>query len=289
MSGKPLPSWQLPTGVSRATWDYLQSEHIAGEYDEYFADSALMRLDMQVLRQRLPPVDTAEASAQPCVIADLGCGTGRVASELLPLGYHMVNVDLSPAMLREVEAKTPAEYRHRSRCVSANLVELDQVLEPASLDWAVCLFSSLGMIRGRQYRRRFLSGVRQSLKPGGTLFVHVHNRYRSLLDPGGPAWLARSWLTSHWDRNSEFGDRIYSYRRLPKMFLHIYSRRELRQDLRFAGLQNVTIHPIDSTGAKLLPPSWLAHPIRAGGYFAFASRSSPKSFSASQRLTCQTG
>ncbi len=268
MSGKPLPSWQLPTGVSRATWDYLQSEHIAGEYDEYFADSALMRLDMQILRQRLPVV-TAD---QPCVIADLGCGTGRVARELLPLGYHMLNVDLSPAMLREVEAKTPPEYRQHSRCLSANLVEIDQVLEPASLDWAVCLFSSLGMIRGRPHRRRFLRGVQQALKPGGTFFVHVHNRYRSLLDPGGPAWLARSWLNSRWDRHSEFGDRIYSYRRLPKMFLHIYSQRELRQDLRHAGLRNISVQSIDATGSKVLPGSRLGHPLRAGGFFAFANR-----------------
>lgn len=271
MSGKPLPTWQLPTGVSRATWDYLQSEHIAGEYDEYFADSALMRLDMQVLRQRLSAVDVAADPDRPCVIADFGCGTGRVARELLPLGYHMVNVDLSPAMLREVESKTPVEYRHRSRCISANLVEIDQALQPASLDWGVCLFSSLGMIRGRQHRRRFLRGVRQTLKPGGTLFVHVHNRYRSLLDPGGPSWLTRSWLASRWDRQTEFGDRVYSYRRLPKMFLHIYSRRELCQDLRFAGLHNITVQPIDSTGSKLLPTPWLAQPLRAGGFFAFAN------------------
>ena len=276
MNGKPLPTWQLPTGVSRGTWDYLQSEHIAGDYDEYFADSALMRLDMQVLRQRLPAVSPdgklGGEPQRPCVIADLGCGTGRVAYELLPLGYHMLNVDLSPAMLREVEAKTPVEFRHRSRCLSANLVEIDQVLEAGSLDWAVCLFSSLGMIRGRQHRRRFLSGVHQALKPGGTFFVHVHNRYRSLLDPGGPSWLARSWLTSRWDKNTEFGDRVYSYRRLPRMFLHIYSRRELRQDLHSAGLRNISVQPIDPTGSELLPPSWLPRPIRAGGYFAFASR-----------------
>jgi SAM-dependent methyltransferase len=273
MSGKPLPNWKLPTGVSRATWDYLQSEHIASEYDSYFADSAIMRLDMLVLRERLPQLDLASAEkSSPCVIADLGCGTGRVARELLPLGYHMLNVDLSPAMLREVESKTPAEYRDRSRCVSANLVELESALEPASLDWAVCLFSSLGMIRGRQHRRRFLAGVRHSLKPGGTFFVHVHNRYRSLLDPGGPSWLLRSWLSSRWDRHSEFGDRIYSYRRLPKMFLHIYSRRELRHDLRAAGLENITIHPIDSTGSQLLAPALISRNLRAGGFFAFANR-----------------
>ncbi|MCA9160732.1 MAG: class I SAM-dependent methyltransferase [Planctomycetales bacterium] len=268
MNGKPLPTWKLPVGVCRATWDYLQSEHIANEYDSYFADSALMQLDMQTLRQRLPPVDPA----RPCVIADLGCGTGRVARQLLPLGYHMLNVDLSPAMLRELEAKTPPEYRARSRCLSANLVELDAVLEAASLDWAVCLFSSLGMIRGRQHRRRFLTGMRQALKPDGTFFVHVHNRYRSLFDPGGPSWLLRSWWTSRWDRQTEFGDRVYSYRRLPKMFLHIYSQRELRNDLRSAGLVNITIEPIDSTGTARLASSLMADNIRAGGFFAFAKR-----------------
>lgn len=270
MSGKPLPSWKLPVGVSRATWDYVQSEHIANEYDSYFAGSALMRLDMQVLRERLPPAETT----RPCVIADLGCGTGRVARELLPLGYHLINVDLSPAMLREVEAKTPFEYRDHSRCLSANLVELDTALEADSLDWAVCLFSSLGMIRGRQHRRRFLSGVRRALKPGGTFFVHVHNRYRSLFDPGGPSWLLRSWLASRWDQQTEFGDRVYSYRRLPKMFLHIYSRRELQHDLRAAGLVKITIEPIDPTGSALLTPSWIADNFRAGGFFAFASRDS---------------
>ncbi len=268
MSGRPLPTWKLPVGVSRATWDYLQSEHIATEYDSYFADSALMRLDMQILRERLPPMETT----QPCVIADLGCGTGRVARELLLLGYHLINVDLSPAMLREVEAKTPSEYRARSRCLSANLVELDTVLEAASLDWAVCLFSSLGMIRGRPHRRRFLSGVRQALRPGGTFFVHVHNRYRSLFDPSGPSWLLRSWLASRWNGQSEFGDRVYSYRRLPQMFLHIYSRRELHNDLRAAGLVNISIRPIDPTGSTLLVPSWITDNFRAGGFFAFAQR-----------------
>ncbi len=268
MSGKPLPSWKLPAGVSRATWDYLQADHIANEYDDYFADSPLMRLDMQVLRERLPPA----TATQPCVIADLGCGTGRVAHEMLPLGYHLINVDLSPAMLREVESKTPQEYRARSRCLRANLVELDTALEAESLDWAVCLFSSLGMIRGRQHRRRFLAGVRHALKPGGTFFVHVHNRYRSLFDPGGPSWLLRSWLASRWDPQTEFGDRVYNYRRLPRMFLHIYSRRELLQDLRAAGLAKIAIAPIDPTGSTLMKPSWLTDHFRAGGFFAFANR-----------------
>lgn len=267
LSLKHLPGWKLPDGVSRATWDYLQSEHIASEYDSYFADSALMRLDMQLLRARLPTVGPADE----IVVADLGCGTGRVARELLPLGFHLLNIDLSPAMLREVEAKIPGEYRTRSRCVSANLVELASVLEPASVDWCVCLFSSIGMIRGRENRRRFLSAVRQVLKPGGTFYVHVHNRYLSLTDPGGPKWLLGSWWASWLDRNAEFGDRVYSYRRLPKMFLHIYSRRELLADLHAAQFGKIEILPITARGDARLPRPWLVPEVRAGGYFAFAT------------------
>ncbi len=277
-SNKPLASWQLPAGVSRATWDYLQSEHIASEYDSYFADSALMRLDMQVLRSYLPAVELPSDNLRAgdklpgCVIADLGCGTGRVARELLPLGYALINVDLSPAMLREVAAKLPAEYQARSRCVSANLVDIASALAPASIDWAVCLFSSLGMIRGRAFRRQFLSGVRQVLKPQGKFFVHVHNRYYSLRDPGGPAWLLASWWSGLRSRQHEFGDRVYSYRRLPNMFLHIYSRRELLRDLRAAGFKNIRITPINSTGEQLLTHPRLLPNFRAGGFFAMAEK-----------------
>ncbi len=267
MTHKHTPHWQLPAGVSRATWDYLQSEHIATEYDAYFADSALMRLDIEVLKSRLPTVDPK----RPTIVADLGCGTGRVARELLPLGYRMLNVDLSPAMLREVDAKTPPEYRDRSRCIAANLVELDVALEPQSIDWSVCLFSSLGMIRGRQHRRRCLAGVHRALKPTGSFFVHVHNRFHSLLDPGGPRWLLSSWWASCLNREAEFGDRVYSYRRLPKMFLHIYSRRELLADLRAAGFKHLEILPIHATGQSLIQgKQWLMN-LNAGGYFAIAT------------------
>lgn len=267
MNAHHIPNWKLPAGVSRATWDYLQSEHIASEYDSYFADSPLMVLDMQLLLSRLPP----PCEASPIVVADLGCGTGRVARRLLPLGYHLLNVDLSPAMLRQVAAHTPAEFQSRSRCLAVNLVDLDSAVEHASVDWCVCLFSSLGMIRGRQHRRKFLQAVRRVLKPSGTLLVHVHNRYYSLRDPGGPQWLLRSWWSSRWSSEAEFGDRVYAYRRLPNMFLHIYSRGELLADLRAAGFEHCEVLPIAARGDQLLSRPRLLTNLRAGGYFALAT------------------
>ncbi len=246
----------------------MQAEHIATEYDQYFADSPLMRLDMDVLRSQLPPVMDGKPGP---LIADLGCGTGRVARQLLPLGYRMLNVDLSPAMLREVAAKTPAQYLDRSQCVCVNLVELDNAVEARSIDMAVCLFSSLGMIRGRKHRRQFLSAVGRVLKPRTKVFLHVHNRMRSLFDPGGPSWLVRSRWQSLLNKDWEFGDRVYAYRRLPNMFLHIYSRRELMADLRAANFENIRTMAINPTGDALLPQRTQLVAFRAGGYFAVAS------------------
>ena len=271
-AGRRTPHWQLPAGVSRGTWDYLQSDRIATDYDAYFADSPIMRLDIEVLRRYLPAVAESMAEEQRPWIADLGCGTGRVARALLPLGYRMINVDLSQAMLREVASRTPAELSHRVRCVHANLVEIDQALEPESIDFAVCLFSSLGMIRGRAHRRRFLSGVRRALKPGGGLMLHVHNRWLSLRDPGGLRWLATSWLGGLVNRDAEFGDRVYAYRGLPAMFLHIYSRRELLADLRAADLPAREVLAIAATGERLAEPRGpLSRFVRPpGGFFALA-------------------
>ena len=64
------PAWQLPPGVSRGTWDYLQSELVAEDYDDYFSRHALFEVDQQLVD------DICSGSPQDVVI-DLGCGTGR--------------------------------------------------------------------------------------------------------------------------------------------------------------------------------------------------------------------
>lgn len=254
--------------MSRGTWDYVQSDRIASEYDAYFVDSPLMRLDLELLESRLPPM---AGPLSPPLIADLGCGTGRVARRLLPRGYRMLNIDLSTAMLREVEAHIAPEYRARSTCLHANLVELDSVLQADSIDFAACLFSSLGMIRGRENRRRFLRGTHRALRPEGELLLHVHNRYHRIWDPGTPRWLCSSWLQSRRHADRDFGDRTYAYRGLPAMYLHIYSCRELVSDLRSAGFKELEILPLSSAADRLLGDRWWTR-FSAGGFFALASK-----------------
>src|SRR5262245_31138408 len=83
--------WQLPRGVSRSLWEFSQSRHIARDEAEHLAGSPLLRLDQQLLDRWLTP---------PGRIADLGCGTGRLAVPLAQRGFEVIGVDLSRESLQ---------------------------------------------------------------------------------------------------------------------------------------------------------------------------------------------
>lgn len=262
------PHWQLPAGVSRGTWDYVRSEHIARDYDHYFQDDPLLRLDIEFIKRYLPP---CADSLRP-VVADLGCGTGRVARQITPIGYRVVNVDLSQPMLEHALREATCgdvKYADQIAYLRLNLTQLS-ALRGSILDMAVCLFSSIGMIQGRQNRVSFLSEVRRCLKAAAPVVVHVHNRYQNCWNSARASWLLRSRIASLVTRDGEFGDRVNFYRGLPSMFLHIYSRREIKADLRRAGFSKIAVFPIDGPNANLLPGNSLFQALRAGGYFAVA-------------------
>ena len=211
-------SWQLPPGVTRGMWDYAQADHIARDYDEYFAFNRLFDFDEQVL---------AKYITRPGWVFDLGCGTGRAA--VLPLrrcGFSRAWRSICrPEMLAVVGAKASEESLPIDRLL-ANLVELD-CLADGSADYCISLFSTLGMICGRENRDRALAHVRRLLKPGGVFILHVHNYWYNLYDPGGPWWLIKNLLRATFRRDVEAGDKFFDYRRIPNMFLHVFRRREL--------------------------------------------------------------
>lgn len=255
------PFWKLPAGVGRGTWDYLRSRQIADQYDDYFAKSDLMALDSQVAGELI------EELKPPAVIADFGCGTGRLARAFAGQQRRFLNIDLSLHMLRhttEMDSETCLP-------IQSNLVELD-CIETECIDLGCCLFSSIGMIRKRVNRVQFLKHVHRVLRPGAKLLLHVHNRYQSLRDPGGFVWLLRTWFQSLCSKSSEFGDRTYGYRGLPNMYLHIFSRTELIASLESAGFDSVEIIPIARTGGQLLKNPGRLPSFRAGGFFAIAQK-----------------
>lgn len=255
MHSRGPAQWQLPRGVSRGVWEYTQSDHIADLYDEFFADNRLFEFDEQILARHF---------TRPGLVADLGAGTGRALVGLARRGFAGLAIDLSLPMLRIVAEKARLENLpiHRLR---ANLVELN-CLRDGSIDYALCLFSTLGMVRKRANRQRLLAHVRRILKPDGLFVLHVHNLWYNLFDPQGRRWLVRHLLCVGFQPEIERGDKYFPYRGIPRMFLHVFTRGELVAALRSAGFKIKEIIPLDAPRQRRLRCPRLLGRIRANGW-----------------------
>src|SRR4051812_20887118 len=162
------PDWQLPPGVDRGLWDYLHAADMVRGYDEQIATSPLARADVAFCDRAFPA---------PGRLLDLGCGTGRLCVHFAAKGYECVGVDLSDEMLAKAR-ENAAAAGVRAEGVRANLVELSE-LPAAGFDYAACLFSTLGMVRGAGNRAKVVANAFRLLKPGGRFVLHVHNRWFS--------------------------------------------------------------------------------------------------------------
>ncbi|HEV3163775.1 MAG TPA: class I SAM-dependent methyltransferase [Isosphaeraceae bacterium] len=259
-ASSPPPAWRLPEGVNASLWEYAHTPRLADEEDDYFAGHPLFLADVRALDARF---------IEPGRLIDLGCGTGRLALRFARRGFPVVAVDLSRAMLQTVNAKAAADTLKLS-LVQANLCRLE-CLPAASFDYALSMFSTLGMIRGTEARRRALAETFRILRPGGRLALHAHNLWLNLRDPQGRFWLLGQclrWLL----RRPDLGDRRMTYRGIPGMEVHLYRWPELRAELTGAGFQIDEVLPIDRALARPISAPWLLHAWRAGGWFVFAHR-----------------
>jgi SAM-dependent methyltransferase len=234
--------WQLPPGTDRGLWDYLHNESLARGYDEALAETPLLEIDRRFAERFFE---------KPGRLIDLGCGTGRLLVPFARRGFECVGVDLSDAMLtiaREKMERAGLQVELRK----ANLVEL-QAFPSESFDYAACLFSTFGMIRGRAHRQQMLGHVRRMLKPGGRFVLHVHNR---------------GFLS--WNPFAK-GDRTapQHYGGAP-LTLHHFTKREIQRDLNGAGFQLVCVEPIGAGADGRLPRRWFLRPSRAYGYLIAA-------------------
>ena len=264
--------WRRPPGVSEGIWQYVHQRSIARHYGEFVADTPLCDLDHRFLCDHFKRY----ASDQPAsnqVIVDLGAGTGRLAIPLSKLGFNLIAVDLSQSMLEELLRQLPSAPVTKSETrqqvilpMRANLVELDSIRESVA-DHAICMFSTLGMIQGQSNRIRFLCHANRIVRPGGTMIVHVHRRWAALRESGNALSLIESWIRSIADRGHEFGDTVYAYRGLDKMFMHRFSSAELRSDLSKSGWRVSALHRIDLTGSDFTNSRW-----NCGGYLVVCSK-----------------
>jgi SAM-dependent methyltransferase len=252
--------WQLPPGVNRGLWDYVHDVGIAANYDAGLAGSPLFAADQAFVERHCP---------YPGRLLDLGCGTGRLLVALAARGYRVVGVDLSRPMLEAARAKAVAAAIV-AVLVQANLVDLT-CLAPESFDFAACLFSTLGMVRGAAERRRVVENTYRLLRPGGRFILHVHNRWFNAWDRAGRHWLVRDWLRRWAGRPA--GDRVMPvHQGIAGLTLHLFTRREAVRLLRGGGFQVREVLPISLAPDGRLPwPAWFGW-LRTYGYLLAADK-----------------
>jgi SAM-dependent methyltransferase len=261
------PAWRLPPGVAPGTWEYTQRESIANDYSEFLKSTPLIEIDLEVTRAALPMASNQRGTR----VIDFGCGDGRALEMLWQHGYDVLGIDMSQPMLA-CTSKRPHGDELARRLLRANLVQLEGLADQIA-DHAICLFSTIGMIRGRVHRRSFMKHVARLVKPGGRFVLHVHNRNDAWRDRASTIAFLRSAWQSIRRRECEWGDRTYAYRGLADMFLHTYSLRELKADFKATGWQHLKIMSLSPRSDSMLPRPKLLPSLRAGGFIAIGERS----------------
>jgi SAM-dependent methyltransferase len=251
---------------------YVNSRELAETYDEYFGATPLFRFDRRFVAKHLRlPRDPAFGHS----VLDLGCGTGRHVALCAENGCLATGVDLNPHMLSKAEQTLKRRNIPFSRAadagneIRARLVMGDFLNPPLPegqrFDAALMMFSTLGLVEGGDNRRTFLAGLRNRLKPGGILILHVHNELRH----------RRAGLLGRLDewrgemRGLEPGDHIQEkYRGVLDLYLHCFTPRELTSLLVEAGYTLVEFLPLNENRDGPLDPH--ADPESANGFLVAA-------------------
>ena len=253
--------WQLPTGVSRALWDYFHDPALARNYDANLDGTPLLTIDQQFVLEQCQP---------PGKLIDLGCGTGRLAITLARRGYQPIAVDLSPEMLKVLGDKTAALGLAIPR-LCANLVDLS-MLADQSFDHAACLFSTLGLIVGADARQRVVEHAFRLLRPGGVFVLHVHNRWFNFWTAHGRSLLIRE-VAASWLGRGAAGDYLMPpHQGVGRLMIHLFTRREIVQLLRSSGFEIVEVRPLSLRADGRLRHPWWFGRLRSYGYLIAARK-----------------
>jgi SAM-dependent methyltransferase len=206
-----------------------------------------------------PPERIAKAAAEvdavlaltglrPGRVLDLSCGPGRHAVEFARRGFQVTGVDLSAYLLNVAASRAEAIP------VEVEFVREDirTFARPETYRLVVSLFSSFGYFADREQDLHVLRNVYQSLAPGGSFVLDLVGKENAVrryqpaivhaLDDGSTLF-EKIVIHDDWSRvrTEWFLIRGENVRR-HTFALNLYSAQEMKQALRDAGFQDVTVY-----------------------------------------------
>ena len=111
-------------------------------------------------------------------IVDLGCGSGRWASELNRAGYDVLGVDQSPAMIRLARGIAP-----RSKFKIASLLEVELPACDGITSIGECLNYTFDEGNRENELKRFFRRVYRAIRPGGVFVFDIAEPVRAPKTP----------------------------------------------------------------------------------------------------------
>lgn len=124
----------------------------------------------------------ARHKVAPRRLLDLACGTGVAAVAFARLGYEVVGVDRSEAMLARAQA------RAEKLPITFLCQDMRDLSLPQTVDLAVCLQDSLNHVLETNDLRQTIRRVADALTPRGLFLFDVNTRY-GLAQRWAPLWI----------------------------------------------------------------------------------------------------
>jgi SAM-dependent methyltransferase len=176
-------------------------------------------------------------------ILSIGCGTGREALGLMGKKFAVQGIDLHPDMIQEAQKNKILSGS------SANFLLMDACqlgFKNARFDAVVIWGCSITYVPGKKNRIRILEEVKRVLKPDGVLILDTQSRnsrwkYRIYFFVVNPwrKFLKKLFNLGRLEPGDRFGQKVSAAESKGKVFFHMYSMKEMIDDIHTAGLKVV--------------------------------------------------
>lgn len=109
---------------------------------------------------------------------DLGCGSGFQSVALAQLGFEVVGVDSSEALLREMKDRTGKD--HAIHPVSGDMRDTGLYEEHGPFEVAACMGDTITHLRSKEEVSGLVRAVYEALEKGGRFFLQFRDLTREL-------------------------------------------------------------------------------------------------------------